>query len=171
MRSAGAAARRSALALALIGVGLGVAGFCRGGPQGVRGQIGAAPPDKLQAARALFKRHCTSCHGSDGTGRDSRDTTPEIPDFSSRQWQDRRSKAQLTVSIRDGRGTHMPAFRKKISDSQVDDLIELIRTFVPKSSKSLTSPEDFERRWQELQDELDQLKRLYEQLVSAAGGS
>jgi mono/diheme cytochrome c family protein len=136
------------LALALIGVGLGVAGFCRGAPQATRGGIGTSPQDNLKAARAVYERRCAMCHGTDGTGRDTRDTTPEIPDFTNRRWQDRRTKAQLKVSVLDGRGTHMPGFRGKISDSQVKDLIELIRTFVPKQSQSLTSPEVFDPRRQ-----------------------
>jgi mono/diheme cytochrome c family protein len=153
-----------------MGVGAGVAGFCRAAPQEVRYPAGA-PPEKLQAARALYERRCASCHSSDGSGRDGRATTPEIPDFTNRRWQDRRTKVKLTVSILDGRGDHMPAFRQKVSENQVQDLVELIRTFVSKAPKSLTDSEEFERRWRQLQAELDDLKRAREQLAFAGGRS
>ena len=96
MRSAEGRVWQTVLLLALFSIVLGVTSFSRGAPQ-ERGRVTAAPKaatstqgsqetEKQQAARALYKRRCASCHSEDGTGSDARDTTPEIPDCRNRRW-------------------------------------------------------------------------------------
>jgi mono/diheme cytochrome c family protein len=55
---------------------------------------------------------------------------PPIPDFTSRAWQEQRGDAQLAVSILDGRGTLMPAYRDRISGEKVRDLVTYVRASV-----------------------------------------
>jgi mono/diheme cytochrome c family protein len=179
-RSAEERVWQTVLLLALFSIVLGVTSFSRGAPQ-ARGRVPAAPKaapatqgsqesEKQQAARALYKRRCASCHGADGTGNDTRDTNPEIPNFTDRRWQERRTKAQLTVSVLDGRGKQMPSFRGKISDSQAQDLVEFVRAFGPKSAKARAiSADEFETRWRQLQEELDQIKRQRQELTASKG--
>ncbi len=86
---------------------------------------------KVREAQRLFQRSCVACHGSDGKGMGMRDNLPTIPDFTVLDWQQKRSDPQLVVSILDGKGTGMPAFRDKVASERVRDLVALIRRFAP----------------------------------------
>jgi mono/diheme cytochrome c family protein len=120
---------------------------------------------RREAAKAAFRLSCRKCHGDDGKGDPLRAALPSIPDFTNRQWQQNTSKAQLTASILEGKSTHMPAFRSKLGNAQVDELVAYVRAFVPSQRKSIGhQPEDFERRLAELQKEFDELRRAYREL-------
>jgi hypothetical protein len=112
-------------------------------------------------APTLLKR-CARCHDDDGTGQSTRDNFREIPDFRNHTWQSSRSDAALLVSILDGKGKHMPAHRGKISDAEARSLVVAIRAFDPKAGMRRVGDdkeEDWERRFAELERELDDLKR------------
>ena len=53
--------------------------------------VSAHVNQQADAGRGIFRRFCTSCHGSDGRGTTLRYQTPSIPDFTSQVWQQRRS--------------------------------------------------------------------------------
>jgi mono/diheme cytochrome c family protein len=118
------------------------------------------------AARRLFQKRCQNCHAEDGSGSVMRDTFPEIPDFRNRRWQKGRSDLQFTVSIRDGKGTHMPPFAGKISKEDTEKLVRLIRSFGPKlAGKELEkSASEFESRFWQLQEEFDRLREKIREL-------
>jgi mono/diheme cytochrome c family protein len=107
----------------------------------------------------LYKQRCAKCHGTDGAGNDTRDSMPNIPDFTSRKWQERRTKSQLLASILDGRGTQMPAFREKVNDRQAQDLVAHIKAMATAPKEKAASPGDFEERLRQLYDELEDLKK------------
>ncbi len=126
-----------------------------------------------QAARAggaVLQQRCARCHDGDGTGRSSRDNFSEIPNFRSHKWQTSRSDAQLLVSILDGKGTHMPAYRGKVSDAEARQLVSTIRaldpTPMPTTARAVAdeSSDDFERRFRQLQEELNELKKQFREL-------
>jgi mono/diheme cytochrome c family protein len=87
-----------------------------------------------------------------------RDSMPGIPDFTSRKWQNRRSKAQLLASILDGRGTQMPPFRERLSDRQAQDLVAHIKAMATAPKGKEASAGDVEDRLRRLYDELEDLK-------------
>jgi mono/diheme cytochrome c family protein len=121
------------------------------------------------AARGPYQRFCASCHGADGRGSASRALTPELPDFTSPAWHQRRSDAQMTVSISEGKGKAMPGFHGRLDDTQVRNLVALVRTFGPAVAPIESNREtwtDFNRRYQRLQDEIDEVKRQYQALSS-----
>ena len=84
----------------------------------------------------LFRQRCVKCHGADGTGNQTRDRLPEIPDFTNVSWQARRADAQLLASILDGKGDDMPPQRGKIGEEQVRSLVAYVRAFGPTTGKS-----------------------------------
>jgi mono/diheme cytochrome c family protein len=93
---------------------------------------------------------------------------PEIPDFSRRTWQERRSRAELTATIVRGRGTNMPGFGDTLSPEQVRELVELVRAFNPApAGPSSLSAGDFDARLTQLQGEFESLRREYRSLSSA----
>jgi len=114
----------------------------------------------------LHKR-CARCHDADGSGNSSRDDFREIPNFRSHSWQASRSDTALLVSILDGKGKHMPAHRGKISDSEARALVVAIRTLDPSPGVRPVADDaldDWERRFAELEKELDDLKRQFREL-------
>ena len=124
--------------------------------------------DRLQAAHRFYERRCSSCHDDDGTGGALRQALPQVPDFTSRGWQVRRSDAQLVVSILEGKGSRMPAFHGKISENQAQALVALIRTFDPMYDPAAArpqalSPEEFERRFRQLDTEMEKLKKQFQE--------
>ncbi len=79
----------------------------------------------------LFTQRCEKCHGAEGTGNRMRGLMSEIPDFTNVSWQARRTDAQLTASVLDGKGSDMPLQRGKIGEEQVRSLVAYVRAFAP----------------------------------------
>jgi cytochrome c oxidase cbb3-type subunit 3 len=80
-----------------------------------------------RAARALWNASCASCHGRDGKGLGpGRPPGATIADFTSQEFQDSRSDAQLAETIRNGRNL-MPAFAKQVNDHGIQALVQHVR--------------------------------------------
>jgi mono/diheme cytochrome c family protein len=88
-----------------------------------------------------------------------------LPDFTAPDWHQRRSDAQLTASVLEGKWTAMPAFSGKLGEPQVRELVAYLRSLAPAGAQSTPkSSSDFRRRYQALQDEMNKLKRQYRAL-------
>jgi mono/diheme cytochrome c family protein len=134
-------------------------------PQPDSPAINAHVNQQADAGRGIFQRFCKSCHGSDGRGTTLRDQTPSIPDFTSQVWRQRRSPPELTTSILEGKGTVMPAFRGKLNEAQIRNLVTYLRAFAPQAASASVGPEtDFKRRFGQLTQQLDDLKKQYQDL-------
>ena len=77
-------------------------------------------------ARATFNSKCASCHGRNGRGKTLRGRRSHARDLTEAGWQDEVSDERLFNSISNGRNK-MPAFRKKLSESEVDALVAYVR--------------------------------------------
>ena len=77
-------------------------------------------------AATIYNRQCVSCHGRDGRGRTRKGRQTHARDMTSPEWQDDVSDERLFNSINNGRGK-MPAFRKKISENDIDALVAYVR--------------------------------------------
>ena len=90
--------------------------------------LGAGNTNEAAGADAatIYNRQCLSCHGRDGRGRTRRGRQTHARDMTSREWQDDVSDERLFNSINNGRGK-MPAFRKKISENDIDALVAYVR--------------------------------------------
>jgi mono/diheme cytochrome c family protein len=131
-----------------------------------------APMDPgLAEGRRTFQRSCAACHGGDGRGADARGNFPEIPDFTAADWQRARTDPHLVVSVLDGRGTGMPAFRDKLSREQARGLVAFIRSLGPSPRRAGPTPsDDFEARFRQLLAEFEDL-RAKSRALSAEGGA
>jgi len=58
---------------------------------------------------ALFENNCSMCHGKDGTGRPNWKAKGQ-PDLTSANWQKSHSDAQISETIKNGKGRYMPSF-------------------------------------------------------------
>ncbi len=119
--------------------------------------------------RQVYQKSCVACHGPDGKGSLIRETMPEIPDFSLVSWQRLRTRSQLTVSILDGKRSHMPAFRDRLSSEQSQALVHVVRSFAPQQSRPADAGMDeFDAKFNKLQQELDDYRRQFHASLSAA---
>jgi mono/diheme cytochrome c family protein len=134
-----------------------------------RGSTGSAvpataPPQKTMGL-TLYRQNCQRCHDQDGKGTRSRTHTPEIPDFTSKTWHEKRSDVDLTVSIVEGKGQHMPAFTDRFAKEAVQDLVAQVRSYAPQPTRTGQRLDaEFERRFRALQTEMAELRRQYMEL-------
>jgi mono/diheme cytochrome c family protein len=117
----------------------------------------------------LFQRFCAKCHGGDGMGAIMRDSLPRIPDFRNARWQAAHSDAQLLVSVLNGKGTEMPAFRGKLAREQARAVVAVVRGFSSAGPRpAVAAASDFEEQFRALVAEFERLREQRRAL--AAGG-
>ena len=75
-----------------------------------------------QSGADTFKAKCAMCHGADGGGKAAMGTKP----LGSADIQ-KMSDADLTAAITNGKGK-MPAYKGKLTDAQITDLVKFVRT-------------------------------------------
>jgi ubiquinol-cytochrome c reductase cytochrome b subunit len=130
------------------------------------GQPDAETAARLRVAVVQYRQYCLICHGADGRGNEIRASMPSIPDFTGRAWQEGVSNSQVAVGILDGKGTLMPAFRGRVSESDARDLTAYIRAFGPvRIASREPGASDFEKRFRELQEEWNELQRQLQELL------
>jgi mono/diheme cytochrome c family protein len=113
----------------------------------------------VDAEGKLYRRFCARCHEQGGKGVATRESLPTIPDFTRPEWQNSRSDAQLRVSIRDGKGTAMPAFREKVEPQQVRGLVAFIRSLGPaRPGKAPAASNEFHEELEKLYKEFEELR-------------
>lgn len=90
--------------------------------------LGAGKTNEAAAADAatIYNGQCVSCHGRDGRGRTRKGRQTRARDMTNPSWQDDVSDERLFNSMSNGRGK-MPAFRKKISENDIDALVAYVR--------------------------------------------
>src|SRR2546421_10972660 len=90
---------------------------------------GAKPtPDPFAVARGTFAKNCQSCHGADGKGGPVKlddGTKLRVPSLREGHAL-RHPDSDFLKQIREG-GDGMPAFKDKLNQQQIDELIRFIR--------------------------------------------
>lgn len=82
-----------------------------------------------RAAPQLYKSYCAECHGNDGRAKTMKSKLRyHARDLTDRRWQADVTDERLFNSIVHGKGK-MPSFAKKLSDSEVDSLVQYVRAF------------------------------------------
>jgi mono/diheme cytochrome c family protein len=79
---------------------------------------------------ALFKTKCAACHGADGSGDTAMGKTLKIRDLRSADVQ-KQTDAELTEITTNGKGK-MPAYKGKLTDDQIKQLVAAIRDLAKK---------------------------------------
>ena len=90
------------------------------------GKVTIAANNQLSTSEIYAKR-CASCHGKDGRARTFKAKLNHARDLTDPVWQDEVSDERLFDSIMNGK-KKMPAYRKKLSEGQVNSLIAYVRT-------------------------------------------
>jgi mono/diheme cytochrome c family protein len=88
----------------------------------------SATPDPFAATRGVFAKDCQSCHGIEGKGGPvkledgTRLRVPSLREGHALRHPDSDLRKQIMAG-----GDGMPAFKDKINQQQIDDLIKFIR--------------------------------------------
>ena len=106
-----------------------IAGLFYGSPVSSSAPAAGGSVQNNGDARTLFARHCVICHGSDGRAKTSKGKRTHTRNLAAAEWQDSVSDERIFNSINNGRGSNMPKFNKKLSDSQIDALVSYVRQF------------------------------------------
>jgi cytochrome c553 len=88
---------------------------------------GSAPSAGELSAAQLYSKNCSSCHGRDGHAKGLRGKHVGARNLTDAQWQDRVSDERIFNSINNGKGK-MPAYGKKLSEAQVNSLVNYVRS-------------------------------------------
>ena len=80
-------------------------------------------------AGELFRKHCSSCHGKDGRAKTLKSRLRyHARDLTDMAWQSSVTDERIFNSVFNGRGK-MPAFGKKLGQSNVEELVKHVRAF------------------------------------------
>jgi mono/diheme cytochrome c family protein len=85
-----------------------------------------------QEAEETFQARCSTCHAEHGEGSEV-GASLNVPDLRSASVQ-KNADAELRRVITNGR-SNMPAFGRDFSDPQIDQILQLIRTFAVQSNQ------------------------------------
>jgi len=88
------------------------------------------PAGRADDTAALYQSKCKMCHGDDGSGNTPTGKAMKVTDLRSDEVQ-KKTDAQLTDSTANGKGK-MPAFKGKLTDAQIKDLVKYVRDLAKK---------------------------------------
>ena len=93
----------------------------------------------MKQVEELFNRNCARCHGADGRGDTPSGHLYKAPDFTDTDWWKKNSDITSTKNLRAvvAKGkAGMPGFGKKLTKSQINLLVERVRSFRKSERKS-----------------------------------
>lgn len=101
-------------------------------PQAPVSTAASPTPDEFAAVRTIYVKDCVSCHGETGQGGPTKvdGKTIKVPPLNSGHAL-KHSDKDLVGQIRDG-GDGMPAFEKKMSPQETEDMVKFIRKEIQK---------------------------------------
>jgi cbb3-type cytochrome c oxidase subunit III len=92
---------------------------------------GVLPTQAMAAdGKALYEKHCQSCHGADGKGETKAGKMMESPDLTTAEWKQGKTVADLDKTLRAKIGK-MPAFNEKLSDEEIKAVSEYTVGLIP----------------------------------------
>lgn len=89
----------------------------------------ASAGSNARTAPQLYRKHCVSCHGSDGRAKTSKGKFSHARDLTDAQWQDDVTDERIFNSIMNGRNVrgNMPGFADKINQKETESLVDFVR--------------------------------------------
>jgi mono/diheme cytochrome c family protein len=88
-----------------------------------------ANSSNVRTAPQLYRKHCVSCHGSDGRAKTSRGKFGHARDLTDAQWHEEVTDERIFNSIMNGRSQrgNMPPFSNKIDQKEAESLVSFVR--------------------------------------------
>ncbi len=91
--------------------------------------------------RTAFARNCTGCHGPDGKAQV--DVIANATDLTTPSaYKSGTSEGEMFRSIHDGAGETMPPFKAQLSEREMWDLVNYIRSLWPESARPKLEQDD-----------------------------
>jgi mono/diheme cytochrome c family protein len=96
----------------------------------------ASDPASIEEGRKLYLRHCASCHGPSGKGDGSMALAGGTPaNLTDESWDHGSSDGEIYVVVRDGTTSDMEPYKDRLSEKQMWQLVNYIRSLGPKPEK------------------------------------
>jgi mono/diheme cytochrome c family protein len=90
----------------------------------------------IDEGRKLYLRHCASCHGPSGKGDGSMALAGGTPaNLTDETWDHGSSDGEIFVVIRDGTSSDMEPYKDRLTEKQMWQLVNYIRSLGPKPEK------------------------------------
>lgn len=92
--------------------------------------------ESIEAGKKLYQRHCASCHGPQGKGDGGMALSGGTPsDLTDETWDYGSTDGEIFVSIRDGVSADMLAYKDKLNEKQIWQIVHYLRSLGPKPTK------------------------------------
>ena len=90
--------------------------------------------ETIEAGKKLYQRYCASCHGQQAKGDGSMALAGGTPsDLTDETWDYGSTDGEIFVAIRDGVSSDMLAYKEKLNEKQIWQVVNFIRSLGPKS--------------------------------------
>ncbi len=94
----------------------------------------AVDAESLETGKKLYQRYCASCHGPQGKGDGGMALSGGTPsDLTDETWDYGPTDGEIFVSIRDGVSSDMLAYKEKLNEKQIWQVVNFIRSIGPKT--------------------------------------
>lgn len=89
--------------------------------------------ESIEAGKKLYQRFCASCHGPQGKGDGSLALAGGTPsDLTDDAWDFGSTDGEIFVAIRDGVSADMLAYKDRLTDKQIWQVVNYLRSLGPK---------------------------------------
>lgn len=96
----------------------------------------ASDTSSIEEGRKLYQHHCASCHGPSGKGDGSMALAGGTPaNLTDETWDHGSSDGEIFVVIRDGTSSDMEPYKDRLTEKQMWQLVNYIRSIGPKPEK------------------------------------
>jgi mono/diheme cytochrome c family protein len=103
--------------------------------QKLKNPIPADAPS-IEEGRKLYQRYCASCHGASGKGDGSMALAGGTPaNLTDEAWDHGSTDGEVFVVIRDGTSSDMEPYKDRLTDKQMWQVVNYIRSLAPKPQK------------------------------------
>src|SRR5262245_43443463 len=128
------------LALVLVMTGLFLAPRAQGPRRNAEAQKLKNPEprnaESVDAGKKLYQRFCAACHGPNGKGDGGLALSGGEPsDLTDDAWDYGSTDGEIFVVIRDGVSADMLAYKERLNEKQIWQIVNFIRSIGPKQSK------------------------------------
>ncbi len=94
----------------------------------------AGNAESIEAGKKLYARHCASCHGPQAKGDGGMALSGGTPsDLTDETWDYGSTDGEIFVVIKEGVSADMLAYKEKLNDKQIWQVVTFLRSVGPKA--------------------------------------